>query len=92
MANDPQLWEQHEDYRDALEVVKDLRVVNDTAERGIALVQEYNGLLVKDPEQHEFLLRLVHDHRKRFPEAKKSNMLFEVLSIHFFVLTLNHLS
>jgi len=43
-----------------MKVVRDC----DCAERGIALVEEYNSSLKKDEEQKQFLLRLVDLHRK----------------------------
>jgi len=42
-----------------------MKVVRDCAERGIALVEEYNSSLTKDEEQKQFLLRLVDLHRKQ---------------------------
>ena len=52
-------------------VVRELRVVNGFAERGVALMQAYNLALTKDEDQHQFLLQ-VEDHRKRYPDARKS--------------------
>jgi len=52
-----------------------MKVVNDCAERGIALVEEYNSSLTKDEEQKQFLLRLVELHRKQFPVATKATMM-----------------
>ena len=45
------------------------------AERGIALVEEYNSSLTKDEEQKQFLLRLVDLHRKQFPVATTAMMM-----------------
>ena len=39
-----------------------MRVVNDVAERGVALTQEYNQILTKDEEQKQILLLGVEDH------------------------------
>jgi len=47
--------------------VKQLRVVNDCAERGIALISTYNAALTKDESQKQYLLQLVATHRKKFP-------------------------
>ena len=52
--------------------VKLLKVVNDTAERGIALIQSYNSALTKDETQKQYLLQLVSSHRKQFPAQTKA--------------------
>ena len=49
-----------------------LKVVNDTAERGISLIQKYNDTLTKDEEQKQYLLRLVANHRKMLPSPSKA--------------------
>ena len=47
LEQDPQSWEINEQYKHCLDVVKKIKVVNDAAERGIKLVQEYNSVLTK---------------------------------------------
>ena len=42
LAVDPDLWEDTDDYKQAAEAVESLKIVNDHAERGVALVQEYS--------------------------------------------------
>ena len=56
----------------SFQTVKSLRVVNDVAERAVALVQEYNRCTTKDEEQFQCLLQIVQEHRKQYP-ATKSN-------------------
>lgn len=41
-------WSEDADYQDCLEAVTSLTVVNDIAERGVKLMQEYNDLFTKD--------------------------------------------
>ena len=55
-------------------VANGLKVVNDLAERGIALIEEYNSLFTKDEEQKQYLLQIVQDNRSRFPDARKSTL------------------
>jgi len=50
-----------------------LNVVNDYAERGVAFVQRYNKLLTKSEEQFQFLLQVVRDNKKNFPNSLKVN-------------------
>ena len=51
--------------------VKDLRVTNDTAERGIALITRF-APAAKDDAEPEWLLQAVEDHRKRANAMNKS--------------------
>ena len=72
LNKDPADWQEDSSYQDAARVVRELRVVNDFAERGVALMQAYNLALTKDEDQRQFLLQVVEDHRKRYPDARKS--------------------
>lgn len=74
LAVDPDLWDERDDYKQALETVKSLKVVNDHAERGVALIQEYNGLITRDEMQLQFLLQVVEDHRRMFPDSRKQTL------------------
>ena len=75
---DPDLWEDRDDYKQAVEIVKSLKVVNDHTEdhteRGKALIQEYSGLLTRDETQLQFLLQVVEDHRRMYPDSRKQTM------------------
>ena len=68
----PNEWESHPCYTELQQACRRLKVVNDTAERGIRLVQQYNETLTKDEEQKQYLLRLVSNHRKALPEPSKA--------------------
>ena len=46
-------WNDSECYTDAEGIVKSLKAVNDTAERGVKLIQDYNTMLTKDEEQKQ---------------------------------------
>lgn len=52
-----------------------MKVVNDIAERGVALMDEYNRLHTNDEEQKQYLLLTVKDYRRRFPDTKKSTLM-----------------
>jgi len=52
-----------------------MKVVNDSAERAIALMQQYNSSLTKNEEQKQYLLWLVERHRKQYPTCAKSTIL-----------------
>ena len=48
-----------------------LNVVNDTAKRGVALIQAYSGSLTRDEEQLQYLLQVVAAHRQAVPQPTK---------------------
>jgi len=74
LAVDPDLWEDRDDYKQAAETVESLKVVNDHAECGVALIQEYSGLITLDETQLQFLLQVVEDHRRMFPDSRKQTL------------------
>ena len=51
--------------------VHELKVVNDTAERGVTLIQAYSGSLTRDEEQLQYLLQVVAAHRQVVPQPSK---------------------
>ena len=54
--------------------VRQLKVINDAAERGISLIQNFNSVLTNQEEQKQFLLQVVEKHRQDFPDTKKSTL------------------
>ena len=72
---DPDEWEPRVDYQEALAVVKAMNVVNDHAERGVALIQEYCGLITKDESQLQYLLQIVQNHRHKYPDSRKQTLI-----------------
>ena len=52
----------------------DLKVVNDHAEREVALVQELSGLLTQNEEQFQFMLHVVQENRRLYPDALKRTL------------------
>ncbi|GBN10564.1 hypothetical protein AVEN_102257-1 [Araneus ventricosus] len=73
-SSGPDLWDRDDSYLKTQEIFQNLRVVNDTAERGVKLMQDFNGLLTVEEEQKQFLLQCVEDHRKQYPECKKTTL------------------
>ncbi|KAK0051716.1 DNA repair protein RAD51 3 [Biomphalaria pfeifferi] len=80
MSKDPSEWDEDETYQCALRTVKGLAVVNDRAERGVALIQDYNKKLTKDEEQLQFMLHVVSEHRQLFPDCSKSGLMMAMSS------------
>ena len=71
---DPETWEGRDDYKQSTTIVNKLLVTNDNAERGVDLVQELNKLITHDEDQFQFLLQVVADHRRRYPDCLKSTL------------------
>ena len=71
---DPQEWESRSDYQTAAKYVRALKVVNDCAERGVALMQNYNSILTKNEDQKQFLLQVVEQHQRKYPNALKKTL------------------
>lgn len=74
LALEPADWKKDEAYGKACKALGKLSVTNDHAERGVALIQEYNRLLTKDEEQLQFLVQVVADHRRQFPDTRKGTL------------------
>ncbi|GBO24008.1 hypothetical protein AVEN_5431-1 [Araneus ventricosus] len=70
----PDLWDKDDSYLKSQEIFQNLRVDNATAERGVKLMQDFNGLLTVDEEQKQFLLQYVEDPRKQYPDCKKATL------------------
>lgn len=64
----PELWEHDQSFKKCRLAFEDLKVVNDIAERGVALIEEFNHSLTKNEEQKQFLLQVVKNHQKQFPD------------------------
>lgn len=74
LDTDPEVWAQREDYQYAVNILKKLHVVNDTAERGVKLIEDYNDKLCRDIDEKECLLQVVNDYRKKFPSFTKNKL------------------
>jgi len=72
LDTDPSEWEDMPSYQSSQQALCGIATVNDFAERGVALIQDYNQLLTKDEQQRQYLLQVVESHRRQFPEAKKT--------------------
>ena len=75
LDDDPSTWCNSESFLKAQKLVQGLTVVNDRAERGVALTQNFSKKLTKDEEELQFLLQVVTEHRKLFPKSRKSTVL-----------------
>ncbi|KAG0716436.1 hypothetical protein GWK47_009747 [Chionoecetes opilio] len=74
LSANPRKWQEEESYVEACRRIEGLCVVNDTAERGVALIQSFNLRLTKDEEQRQFLLHVVEAHRHQQPGTSKASL------------------
>lgn len=56
-------WESNKNYRHARDVIRGLKVVNDVAERGVKLMEEYNIGFTKKEDQKQYLLKVCFNWR-----------------------------
>ena len=64
-------WSESPQFHEAKDAVDSLAVINDHAERGVALIQAFSGHLTHSESELQDLLQLVEDNRNKFPEASK---------------------
>ena len=74
LDNNPSNWKNSISYMGCKSKVFSMKVTNDTAERGVSLIQNYLHVLTKDEEQRQYLLQIVSEHRKKFPDSKKATI------------------
>lgn len=75
MELDPSTWETDFEFEEGWSICRDLFVVNDTAERGIKFIQEYNRSLTNDEHEMQLILQMVEAYRQKYPSFKKSVLL-----------------
>nr|CCQ71357.1 hypothetical protein CcPL6.029 [Cotesia congregata] len=69
---DVETWADNNDYLEGLRIVKNLQVVNDVAERAIKLTQEYINILTTREDQKQYLIQVVSEYKKKYPNATKA--------------------
>ena len=71
-SNDPEIWNEIPEFQQAKQVLNSIKVVNDAAERSIALMTTFNKSITKKESELQKILQVVEDNRKRIPDIKKS--------------------
>ena len=59
LDKDPKNWEEDSDFCGVMKIVKQIKVVNDLAERGVALITECTLLITNYEEEKQYLLQVV---------------------------------
>lgn len=67
-------WEKNEEYPKMKKVAEKIKVVNDCAERGVKLIEEYNTKLSTDEDQKQYILKVVSEYRKKYPDCRKTTL------------------
>lgn len=71
----PSTWNRNKEYLNARKIFEKIKVVNDCAERGIGLAKNFDGKLTKSEEDLQGVFHVVTNHRKNFPNFKKSTLI-----------------
>ncbi|KAG0725701.1 hypothetical protein GWK47_004588 [Chionoecetes opilio] len=72
LEKSPETWETEATFLDMKRNVSQMKVVNDAAERGIALATSFNSIITKDEVQQQYLLKVVAKHRREQPSTSKA--------------------
>lgn len=74
LQKDPSEWKKDKEYTAAKAMLSTLQVVNDHAERGVKMFQDFNKILTRNEESKQFLLQVVAGYRKKYPDHSKSSL------------------
>ena len=76
LADDPETWKGSQAYEDATKRVRALHVVNDAAERGVALIHKVTEeRRTTSEDQVQFLCRVIEENRKLLPSSTKQALM-----------------
>ena len=53
---------------------RSVKLVNDVAERGVKMADDYSNCLTKDSEERKKLIMVVQNHRKSYPKLRKMDL------------------
>lgn len=74
LDKDPSTWKDDPGYKSGIEKLEKTVVVNDVAERGVKLIQDYNNILTKDETEKQFVLQIADGDRKKYQTPTKSSL------------------
>lgn len=72
LCSDPSLWESNLEYKRCYDTFKTLKVVNDTAERGVALAESFYEVLTHNEDERQRIFQTVQHHRSQYTSCNKS--------------------
>lgn len=68
-------WLKDPGYIRGLEIVKNLRVVNDTAERAVKLCEQYIHILSRNEDEKQYVIQIVSEYKKKYQNPTKECLL-----------------
>lgn len=71
----PSTWESNDDYQKGVAICRNIPVVNDTAERGVKFIKDYNKFLTNNEEEMQLILQTVEEYRKKYKSFNKSALI-----------------
>lgn len=71
----PENWKKYESFNNALKLCESLSVVNDSAERAVALGQQYNTFATDKENQRQAVLTNVFNNRKQMKHLTKTEII-----------------
>ena len=74
LALPPAEWDSNSDYVEFRKCVRQMKVTNDCAERGVKLATDYSKSLTKDSQERSKIYQVVEAERRVKPDAKKSSL------------------
>lgn len=72
---DPSFWKQNEDFLKTQQIMNNLTVVNDPAERAIGLIKNVNNTLTKDLSEQNNIIQVVENYNKTHKNNHKRTIL-----------------
>ena len=73
-GKDPETWNDIPSFHEAAEVIRSLKVVNDAAERSVALMSTFNQSITRTESEMQRLVQIVEDNCRRIPDSSKSTL------------------
>jgi len=74
MNSDPETWNDSPVYTQNKSIISSLKVINDIAERSIALMSNFNASITENESEMQRLIQVVEDHRQRVPDSSKRTL------------------
>ncbi|KAG7161288.1 hypothetical protein Hamer_G016356, partial [Homarus americanus] len=70
VSKDPSQWNDDPQFLQSREILQELQVVNDVAERTVKLIQDNNSSITKSEDQKQHLLQVVTTHRRSMESTR----------------------
>ena len=68
------MWPEYSNYIEACDWVRSAKVVNDSCERAVKMIQDFCNTLTSDREIRRGLLKVVAASREQFPDFNKKTL------------------